>query len=148
MGQVAHSLTTGLEDLARALNHLMGAFMEMKNGTTTDRVCEAHRENCPRQLLIPWVIHALMLCATGGAAIWQVPRVIGCWLSTSSKHLWDLIRCLNRLYMPVLPDASRIGEPGCKAFLSALSSGEPGELPRLKRGSRGRSGGFSFLRRS
>ena len=31
MGLLAHALTTGLEDLERASNHLMGAFEEMED---------------------------------------------------------------------------------------------------------------------
>ena len=43
MGLVVHALTTGLKDLDRASNLLMGVFEEIRNGHTKDRVREAQR---------------------------------------------------------------------------------------------------------
>ena len=44
MGLIAHALTTGLEDLERASNHLMRACDDMFDEDAKNRVLEAHKE--------------------------------------------------------------------------------------------------------
>ena len=44
MGVIAHALTTGLDDLEGAANHLISATNELEEGPVKDRLLQAHRE--------------------------------------------------------------------------------------------------------
>ena len=44
MGVIVHALTTGLDDLEGAANHLISATNELEEGPVKDRLLQAHRE--------------------------------------------------------------------------------------------------------
>ena len=103
---VAHALTTGLKDLERASN-LVGAFDDMEDRPTQDRVREAHREMT--EAATHPLGHALRLL---GSRLNDMGHRRRSNLADSSKHRWDLIGSSNHLFsqplMPVLPYVSRI----------------------------------------